>query len=218
MDNDFYGSTVTNNSGSSLLVMPLVPMQTSAQQQSNNSVIQQQQQNQINHPNHLPSSYEPIVSLPMVPQQSPPLPFSMHPSMISPSSKQTSPSHSLPQSNPISQQPIVQQLPPSGATVVRRSSRLSSKKTRSQRCTLAASQLAEAAHELTLALSASNHVLGNTSSGDTWPRYRPPNQLLELPELPSFYKHHGHELKQIYSKQGHTLGQQSGLSQHQHIR
>lgn len=72
-------------------------------------------------------------------------------------------------------------------SVVRRSSRLS-KKNR-QRCTLAASQLTQ---ELSLALNSSN---SNSTSGDTWPRYKPHQLLLTLPSL---YKNHAHEL---YSKQ-----------------
>lgn len=133
--------------------------------------------------------------------------------MPSASSKSHSHAFSQQQGNTVVLPP---QLGPSGSTVVRRSSRLSSKKSRSQRCTLAASQLAEAAHELTLALSASaQHTSshGGPSSGDTWPRYRPPHQLLSS-VLPAFYRNHGHELQQIYSKQGALVQQQQTHQQH----
>ena len=112
-----------------------------------------------------------------------------------------------------------QQLPPSGTSVVRRPSRGShtaaSKKSRSQRRTLGASQMAEAAHELSLAAAAAaastaatasaNSNLQGAASGcsglDTWPRYRPPHQLLSS-ILPAFYRTHGERLEEIYSKQG----------------
>lgn len=78
--------------------------------------------------------------------------------------------------------------------------RSSNKKSR-HRCTLAASQLAEAAHELTLALAAAaaNSQQSNAGSGDTWPRCKP-HQLLSS-VLPSYYKQNAKELEQIYSRQ-----------------